>query len=151
MTLIPLIDEARLVALVNDPRTTTQHWNDRAACADLSLPGYPYFPDDGDVPPTEALACCITCTVAHECLATALIHESEEGLRFGWWGGWSPTEREILAESIGLTTQQVEIDQGRPADLARSLRAENRTIPSIAAALGCTERTVYRYLASTAA
>ena len=36
----------------------------------------------------------------------------------------------------------------RPADLARLLRAQNLTIPSIAAKLGCTERTVYRYLAN---
>jgi hypothetical protein len=93
----------------------------------------------------------MTCAVAHECLATALIHESEEGLRFGWWGGCSPDLREVLAERIGLVTTQVEIDLRRPADLARILRAQKRTVPSIAAELGCTERTVYRYLASTAA
>ncbi len=151
MTLIPLIDESRLVTLVNDPPTTTRRWDDRAACAALHLAGEPYFPEDGDLPPTEALARCITCTVAHECLATALVHESDEGLRFGWWGGCSPDEREVLAERIGLVTTTVEIDLRRPADLARILRAQNRTIPSIAAELGCTERTVYRYLASTAA
>jgi len=151
MTLIPLVDESRLVNLVNDPRTTTRCWDDRAACADLRRAGDPYFPEDGDLPPTEALARCITCAVAHECLATALIHESEEGLRFGWWGGCSPDLREVLAERIGLVTTQVEIDFRRPADLARILRAQKRTVPSIAAELGCTERTVYRYLASTAA
>jgi hypothetical protein len=151
MTLIPLVDESRLVNLVNDRRTPTRRWDDRAACADLSLAGDPYFPEDGKLPPTEALARCTKCAVAHECLATALIHESEEGLRFGWWGGCSPDEREVLAERIGLVTTQVEIDLRRPADLARILRAQKRTIPSIAAELGCTERTVYRYLASTAA
>lgn len=151
MTLIPLVDESRLVTLVNDPRTTTRRWDKRAACADLPLAGDPYFPEDGELPPTEALARCITCSVAHECLATALLHESEEGLRFGWWGGCSPEDRELLADRIGLVTQQVEIDLRRPADLARILRAQSRTIPSIAAELGCTERTVYRYLAGTAA
>ena len=80
-----------------------------------------------------------------------MVHESEEGLRFGWWGGCSPYERELLAERLGLAPQQIEIDLRRPAELARILRARNRTIPSIAADLGCTERTVYRYLASTAA
>lgn len=151
MTLIPFVDESRLVTLVNDPRTTTRRWDDRAACADLPPAGDPYFPEDGDLPPTEALARCITCTVAHDCLATALMHESEEGLRFGWWGGCSPDEREVLAKRIGLFTTQVEIDLRQPADLARILRAQKRTIPSIAAELGCTERTVYRYLAGTAA
>lgn len=150
MTLIPLVDESRLVTLINDRRTTTRRWDNSAGCTDLRLAD-PYFPEDGEVPPTEALARCITCPVAHECLATALVHESEEGLRFGWWGGYSPKERELLAERIGLATQQGEIDLRRPAELARILRAQNRTIPSIAAELGCTERTVYRYLASTAA
>lgn len=151
MTQIPLVDESRLVTLVNDPHTTTRRWDNRAACADLPLAGDPYFPDEGELPPTDVLARCISCTVAHECLAAALVHESEEGLRFGWWGGYSPDEREVLAERIGLPTRQVEIDLRGPADLARMLRGQNRTIPSIAAQLGCTERTVYRYLASAAA
>jgi len=151
MTLIPLVDESRLVNLVNDPCTTTRRWDDRSACADLPLAGDLYFREDGELPSTEALARCITCAVAHECLATALIHESEEGLRFGWWGGCSPEERAVLAERLGLITTQVEIGLRRPSDLARILRAQKRTVPSIAAELGCTERTVYRYLASTAA
>lgn len=151
MTLIPLVDESRLVAQVNNPRTTTRCWDIRATCADLLLAADTYFPEDDQLPPTEALARCITCTVAHECLATALVHESEGGLRFGWWGGCSPDERELLAERIGLASQQIGIDLRRPADLARMLRARNRTIPSIAAELDCTERTVYRYLTSTAA
>ncbi len=151
MTLIPLVDEFRLVTLVNDPRTTTRRWDDRASCADVALTGDPYFPEDGELPRADALARCMTCTVAHECLATALIHESEEGLRFGWWGGCSPDERQVLAERIKFATTQVEINLRRPAALARILRAQKRTIPSIAAELGCTERTVYRYLTSTAA
>jgi hypothetical protein len=151
MTLIPLVDESRLFTLVNDPRTATRRWNDRAACAGIPPADDTYFPDDGEFAPTEALARCIICPVAHECLATALIHESEEGLRFGWWGGCSPDEREVLAQRIRLNTQQIQIDLRRPAELARMLREKNCTIPSIAAELGCTERTVYRYLASTAA
>ncbi len=151
MNLIPRVDESRLVTLINDPTTTSRRWDDRAACADLPRTGDPYFPEDGELPPCEALARCVRCLVAHECLATALVHESEEGLRFGWWGGCSPEERELLAERIGLPTQQIEIDLRRPPDLARILRARNHTIPAIAAELGCTERTVYRYLASAAA
>jgi hypothetical protein len=154
MTPIPLFDDSRLVELIDDPRTTTLRWQDRAACVGLRLSGDSYFPEDDEMPSVEALAACPTCSVAHECLATALIHESQEGqegLRFGWWGGCSPVEREMLARRINLTTTPVEIDLRRQADLARILRAQNRTVPSIAAELGCTKRTVYRYLASTAA
>ena len=151
MTTITLVDESRLVTLIQDPTTTSRGWDDRAACADLPRRGDPYFPEDGELPPIEALARCITCPVAHECLATALIHEREDGIRFGWWGGCSPEERDLLGEGVGLAIQQVEIDLRRAADLARILRAQNRTIASIAAELGCTERTVYRYLTSTAA
>jgi hypothetical protein len=151
MTQIPLIDESRLVTLINDLRSASRRWHNSSACADLPPAGDPYFPKDGELPPTEALARCITCTVADECLATALVHESEEGIRVGWWGGCSPDERQLLAERIGITTRPVEIELRRTADLARILRGQNRTIASIAAELGCTERTVYRYLASTAA
>jgi hypothetical protein len=151
VTLIPHVDEARLVTLVNDPGATNRRWIDRAACGGISLAGYPYFPDDGEFPPTEALIRCMTCPVVHECLATALIDESKDGFRFGWWGGSSPDERDILAQRIGLVTQEVESDARQPAELARILRERKYTVPSIAAELGCTERTVYRYLANTAA
>jgi hypothetical protein len=150
MNQIPLVDESRLVKLVSDPPTATRRWDNRAACADLAPASDPYFPEAGELPPREALARCFTCPVAHECLATAIRHEAEEGLRFGWWGGYGPDERDALARRLGIHTQP-EIDLGRPADLARHLRAASRTVPSIAAELGCTERTVYRYLASTAA
>lgn len=151
MTLVPLADESRLVTLLNDPRTTTRRWHDRAACADLPLAGDSYFPEDGELPPVDALARCLICPVATECLATALIHESQSGYRHGWWGGAGPDERERVARRLGIATTPIELDIRGPADLARALRAQNRTIPSIAAELGCTERTVYRYLASTAA
>lgn len=151
MNPIPLIDESRLVTLIDDPATMLRRWDDSAECADLPSAEDPYFPDDDGLPPAEALARCHTCAVAHECLAVALIHESEEGLRFGWWGGYGPRERELLAQRLGLPTNEIEIDLRRPADLARRLRAQNHTIPSIAVELGCTERTVYRYLATAAA
>jgi hypothetical protein len=150
MNPIPLVDESRLVELVNDPHITTRWWDNRAACADLAPASDPYFPEAGELPPTEALARCITCPVAHECLATAIRHEAKDALRFGWWGGYGPDERAALARRLAIHTQP-EVEPGRPADLARHLRAQNRNIPSIAAELGCTERTVYRYLASTAA
>ena len=87
MNLIPFVDESRLVTLINDPATTFRRWDNRAACAALLHTGDPYFPDEGELPAAELLELCVTCPVAHECLATALVHEAEEGLRFGWWGG----------------------------------------------------------------
>ncbi len=152
MTTIPLVDETRFVAMILDPNTTNQRWAERAACANLSLAGDPYFPEDGQTPPTEALACCASCPVAHECLATALAHEATYGYRFGWWGGLGPAERELLAAGLALPEPApVTIDLHSPAAIARRLRAQRRTVPAIAAELGCTERTVYRYLAASAA
>jgi hypothetical protein len=151
MALIPLIDESRLVSLVNDPQTTIRRWSDRAACAGTALDGAPYFPDDGESPPAEALDRCVICPVAHECLASALIAESRDGLRFGWWGGSGPDERDSLALRVEYLTRQMESGRRQPAYLARTLREKEFTVASIAAELGCTERTVYRYLASTAA
>lgn len=148
MTPIPLIDVSRLVNLVIDPATTTQRWADGAACADLPACTEAYF---GDIPPLDALVRCRNCAVAAECLATALIHESQSGYREGWWGGTSPEAREGIASRLGIETTPLELDLLGPAALARHLRSQNRSIPSIAIELGLTERTVYRYLASTAA
>lgn len=145
-----VIDESRLVTLVTEPATTARRWDQSAACADLTGGIDTYFPDGGDLPPVDALARCLTCPVAMECLATALIHESQSGFRNGWWGGTGPDEREQLARRLGIATRPVELEIRGPADLARHLRSQNHTIPSIAAELGCTERTVYRYLAKTA-
>jgi hypothetical protein len=151
MNPIPLIDESHLVTLVNDLTTTSRRWDERAACADLPSGADADFPDDGELPPEDALARCQSCPVATQCLATALIHESRSGYRFGWWGGVGPDGREELARRLGIQTMPVELDIRGPVDLARVLRSQNLTIPSIAAKLGCTERTVYRYLANSAA
>jgi hypothetical protein len=152
MTTIPLVDETRFVAMILDSDTSNQRWAERAACAHLSLAGDPYFPEDGETPPTDALARCASCPVADECLATALVHEAVCGYRFGWWGGLGPAERELLAADLALPEPTpVKVDLRSPAAIARHLRAQRRTVPAIAAELGCTERTVYRYLAASAA
>ena len=148
---IPLVDESRLVSLVTDSATTSQRWAKRAACAELPAGFDTYFPSDGELPPVDALALCFSCPVATECLATALIHESQAGYRHGWWGGSAPGAREEIAAKLGIEMRPVELDIRGPAGLARHLRSQNRTIPSIAAELGCAERTVYRYLANLAA
>lgn len=152
MTTIPSVDETYLVALIHDPITTTHAWADRAACIDLNAVGDPFFPDDDQLPPAEALACCARCPVAQQCLATALTHEAIDGYRYGWWGGLGPSEREVLWSALDLlVTKPPTEDRCTPAAVARHLRSQRRTVPAIAAELGCTERTVYRYLAATAA
>jgi Transcription factor WhiB len=145
-----LID-TRLVALVEDPATTSQEWAGRAACSDITTDTY--FPDDDAAPRPDALLRCAACPVALECLATALVHESVDGERFGWWGGLGPDERALVWSRLGQPTVPLpsELDLRTPAALSRHLRERNRTIPQIAAELGCTERSVYRYLAATAA
>jgi hypothetical protein len=152
MTTIPFLDEPRLVALIKDPTTTAHGWADRGACTNLLLTGDPYFPEDGRVPPVEALECCASCPVAQECLASALVHEAVDSYRFGWWGGLGPAERELLWSRLEMPAgAPAEIDLRDPASIARHLRAQRRSISAIAAELGCTERTIYRYLAAAAA
>lgn len=152
MTTIPPVDEAHLVALIHDPATTAHAWADAAVCINAQVAGDSYFPDDDQVPTAGALACCARCPVAHECLATALVHEAIDGYRFGWWGGLGPSDRDLVwAAMASPVLQPVDVDLRTPAAIARHLRAQRRTIPAIAAELGCTERTVYRYLAATAA
>jgi hypothetical protein len=151
MYAIPAVEESRLVGLVTDATTTSRPWAQCAACGDIPSGIDAYFPEDGELPPAGALALCSSCPVATECLATALIHESRCAERDGWWGGLSPEAREDIAGRLGMQPASAEPDSQCPADIARRLRSENRTIPSIAAELGCTERTVYRYLGRTAA
>lgn len=152
VSLVSLVNESRLVIVISDFATASRQWIERAACAAELPSGFDsYFPEDGHLPPVNALALCLSCPVAVECLATALVHESEPGDRFGWWGGFGPAEREELARRLGLPAVPVALDVRDPADLARDLRSQNLTIPAIAAKLGCTERTVYRYLADSAA
>jgi hypothetical protein len=151
MNPIPLSEESRLAALVRNSTATSRRWEERAACVCLAPGIDAYFPDDGELPPADALVLCRWCPVATECLATALVHESQDGYRFGWWGGAGPAEREEIARRLGIKAMPVELDVHEPADLARYLRSQDHTIASIAALLGCTERTVYRYLANPAA
>lgn len=151
MTKIPLNDEHRLVELIQEPGTTRQAWSVHAACQHLASDLF--FPDEGKAPPQQALACCETCPVALHCLATALVHEASDGYRFGWWGGLSPLERDHIWAQLRAPAipTQVEIHLRDPMAIARHLRDQSRTISAIAAELGCSERTVYRYLAASAA
>lgn len=150
--LLPVVidDPARLTTLVDNPISTRQLWAGRAACRDLA--GEAYFPDDGDLPSLDALAVCAGCPVAAECLATALVHEANDGFRNGWWGGYAPDERAVIADALGIVdAPDVEPDLSTPSAIARHLRGAGRTVRAIADELGCTKRTVYRYLADAAA
>ncbi|MXW57831.1 MAG: WhiB family transcriptional regulator [Acidimicrobiia bacterium] len=164
MNLIPLVDENRLVTLINDESTTRLAWGDRAACRDLPDGLEAYYPDDGEVPALAAIVCCLRCPVSEECLAAAMIHEERDGYRNGWWGGLGPEERDDIAHRLRATNPLAETTvpstdthtptdgegTNQPADHARYLRSLDHTIPFIAGELGCTERTVYRYLAKPA-
>ena len=141
-------DDEELVTLIHDPRVLRQVWSERANCGTVHHDLY--FPDEGESPPQSALACCAACPVAQECLATALYHEMDDDLRFGWWGGLSPEERRELWRRLQVREAGFETDP-HPVARARLLRARRHTITSIAAELGCSERTVYRILAADAA
>jgi WhiB family redox-sensing transcriptional regulator len=143
-------DEVEVAALVHDPGVVRRTWAERANC--LAIDPDVYFPDDGETPPSTALACCAACPVALHCLATALFHEMEDDLRFGWWGGIGPDERRALWQRLEGTVASPEAaTTDDPVTRALRLRAHRRTIPTIAAELGCSERTVYRILAAHAA
>lgn len=142
------IDKRRLVALISDPAITRQAWGAKALCRGRSTDLF----FDGQA--QSIPACCGGCPVHLECLAAALVHEAADGHRCGWWGGTQPHDREAIAHELGLSSEvefDVEIDLRDPAARARHLRANDHTIRAIADELGCTKRTVYRYLAGDAA
>jgi hypothetical protein len=150
MSTVPLLADDDLVTLIQNPSTASHAWADHAACA--GLPGDPYFPEKDGLPPAEAISLCASCPVARQCLASALVYEAADGLRHGWWGGYSPGQRAALWPR--LRNQAVELPVlalTDPASIARRLRANRWTVKAIAAELGCAERTVYRYLTETAA
>lgn len=156
MNLTSVLDgELTLADLINDPTITAQRWAVDAACNGfISDVASPYIPDDDDaVPPNEALDLCDHCPVSLHCLAAALVFETGGDLRFGWWGGLSPAERDEVAVTIALPAVRINVDltDMPPAERALHLRAQQCSVPAIAAELGCTERTVYRYLARAAA
>ena len=147
MRQLSVVDERLVLAFMNDPTTARRRLDSDAACADA--PSFPYHPEDRECPSADALALCLECPVRQECLATALHHEATAGYRDGWWGGFSPEDRDRLARELRIDSPAVEDDD--PANRARSLRADGLTVSSIAFELGCTERTAYRYLAASAA
>lgn len=107
-----------------------------------------YHPDEGR--PTElALARCSSCRARLACLGLALRAEDPEA-RSGWYGGLGPADRDALAASLGVGQPSATPVTDTAARAAR-LRAAGWTVGSIANELGCSRRTVQRYLRKAAA
>jgi len=111
----------------------------QAACRGMDTRAY--FPDEGE-PVARALTLCGHCEARLSCLALALRTE-EPDARHGWFGGLGPDERASIAAALGVGSTPV---LPEPAALAIRLRGQGRTIADIAAELGCSRRTVLRYL-----
>jgi hypothetical protein len=128
--------ESELRDLVNSPADLTL---DQAACAgvDPEL----YHPEGQ--PDELSLFRCSACPARLACLALALRAEDAE-VRSGWYGGISPTDRDDIAQILRLEPSQPVVPD-RAVEAAR-LQASGWTINQIATQIGCSRRTVQRYL-----
>ncbi|WP_405506678.1 WhiB family transcriptional regulator [Streptomyces purpurascens] len=115
----------------------------RAACrgVDVSL----YHPEDGERPAEGPLAVCVGCEGRLECLALALRAEDSEA-RHGWYGGLGPAERDRIAVLLRLAKSATPLPDR--ALTAIRLGRDGWRINDIAQVLGCSRRTVQRYLGS---
>ena len=118
----------------------------RAACSGMGPDAY--HPDQGR-PADLALARCAGCQARLACLALALRSEDPEA-RSGWYGGLGPADRDALAASLDLDEPAAVLETDS-ATRAAQLRAAGWTISEIAVELGCSRRTVQRYLRKAAA
>jgi AraC-like DNA-binding protein len=101
-----------------------------------------YHPVVGE-PDAWAIERCETCVARLACLALALRAEPSDA-RHGWYGGLGPVERAAVAEELG-TAEEENVPPGRASEAVR-LHQEGWTINAIASELGCSRRTVQRYL-----
>jgi AraC-like DNA-binding protein len=119
---------------------TANHNFDLAAC--VGVDPDVYHPDKGR-PNDLALFRCTGCPARLACLALALRAEDPE-VREGWYGGLSPADRDGVAAVL-----QLELTEPRPPDRAveaARLSVAGWTVNQIARQLGCSRRTVQRYL-----
>jgi AraC-like DNA-binding protein len=129
--------ERELRNLINNPANDDL---DQAAC--VGVDPDVYHPDDGQ-PDELSLFRCNGCPARLACLALALRAEEADG-REGWYGGLGPVDRDAIASILRLETPQPQ-----PPDRAveaAGLRASGWAVNQIAAQLGCSRRTVQRYL-----
>jgi WhiB family redox-sensing transcriptional regulator len=115
----------------------------RAACRDVDVSLY--HPEDGERPADEPLAVCVGCEGRLECLALALRAEDPEA-RHGWYGGLGPADRDRIAAMLRLATVATPLPDR--ALTAIRLGRDGWRINDIAQVLGCSRRTVQRYLRS---
>lgn len=101
-----------------------------------------YHPDKGQ-PDETSLFRCTGCPVRLACLALALRAEDADS-REGWYGGLGPADRDDVAAIIRLEPCAPTPPE-RVIEAAR-LRGSGWTVNQIAAQLGCSRRTVQRYL-----
>ncbi|MFF6874731.1 helix-turn-helix domain-containing protein [Streptomyces sp. NPDC012474] len=80
-----------------------------------------------------------------ECLALALRAEDPEA-RHGWYGGFGPAERDRIAAMLWLAKSATPLPDR--ALTAIRLGKDGWRINDIAQVLGCSRRTVQRYLRS---
>lgn len=118
---------------------------DKAACRGMDPEVY--HPDVGSPDPL-ALAVCRTCPARLPCLAVALRAEDPDR-RYGWFGGLGPTERRALVKKLKLgDRRRLGGDVG--AARARRLFEAGWVINDIADELGCSRRTIQRWLRKVA-
>ena len=115
-----------------------------AACRGMGPDAF--HPDDGR-PDDIVVARCTSCQARLACLALALRAEDPDA-RQGWYGGLGPNDRDDIAAALSL-----EAPEPPPPDRAvpaARLRAAGWTVAAIATELGCSRRTVQRYLRAAA-
>ena len=115
----------------------------RAACRDVDVDLY--HPADGETPAEGSLAMCVSCGGRLECLALALRAEEPEA-RHGWYGGLGPADRDRVAAMLRLPKGTTPLPD-RALTVIR-LSRDGWRINDIAQELGCSRRTVQRYLHS---
>jgi hypothetical protein len=139
--------ETELRALIRDPSVKPLDRQLRhAACRGMEPDVY--HPDQGQ-PGQLALARCAGCQVRLACLALALRAEDPD-MRSGWYGGLGPEDRDAIAAFLGLSKPETELVHDSAARAAQ-LRAAGWNAGAIATELGCSRRTVQRYLRKSAA
>jgi DNA-binding NarL/FixJ family response regulator len=113
----------------------------RTACRGADVDAY--HPTDGQRPAAAVLARCVGCAARLECLALALRAEDPKA-RQGWYGGIGPGDRDRLAAVLRLPSEATPLPDR--AVTAIRLGRDGWRVNDIARALGCSRRTVQRYL-----
>lgn len=137
--------EPELRALIHNPNPTSLNRQLRAAACRGMDPDA-FHPDEGR-PDDRVVARCAGCPARLACLASALRAEDPRA-RQGWYGGLGPEDRDGVAAVLELETP--EPPPPDRAIRAARLRAAGWPVDAIAAELGCSRRTVQRYLRAAA-